>query len=64
MELKAESDLLRKKHDQARSELQEATTKLSVLTQYFKDKELELQRSVYKSPVSQQLFCFYTFFSV
>ena len=33
-ELTDESDLLRKRHDQARLELQEATTKLSVLTQY------------------------------
>ncbi len=43
-ELTEESELLRKRHDQARLELQEATTKLAVLTQYFKDKELELQR--------------------
>ena len=43
-QLKEESELLRKRHDHSRAELQEATTKLSVLTQYFKDKELELQR--------------------
>ncbi len=42
--LRKENEKLQKGHQQAEKKSQEASTKLSVLQQYFKEKEVELQK--------------------
>ena len=43
-ELKRENEKLQVGHQSAQQQSQEATTKLSVLSEYFKEKEVQLQQ--------------------
>ncbi len=42
--LRQENEKLQKGHQRAEKQSEEASTKLSVLQQYFKEKEIEMQR--------------------